>query len=83
MFEYIAQLQVKGSPVLRVNAMRDARKVGELWCFTNEADDGKRPGFWYFKTEDGTLYGYRVGSLAYRQAQMVIEDHETAKDAPC
>lgn len=71
--------QVKGSPVFRVAAEKAGKPVGTLWCFTNEPDDGKPATRWYFRTADGSLYGYRNGPLAYNACVMVLEDVELGK----
>lgn len=73
MYEPVAQ--VKGSPVFRVVAHIDGHRVGELWCFTNEPDDGKPPGYWYYRSADRRLYGYRAGPLAFGRAQIEIENY--------
>lgn len=71
--------QVKGSPVFRVAAKLEGRPVGTLWCFTNEAEDGETASRWFFRTADGSLYGYRNGPLAYNACVMVLEDIEITK----
>jgi len=71
--------QVKGSPVFRVAVENDGKPAGTLWCFTNEPEDGVPPVRWYFRTADGSLYGYRVGPLAFNAAKMVLEDFELTK----
>lgn len=84
MLEFLApHTRAKGSPVLRVDAELDGQPFGQLWTFTTEADDGRKPSYWFYRSRDGKLYGYCPGQFGYADAMTKLERYAEKEGLKC